>query len=211
VVSAQQLSGLYYPNKIARIFFEALEEILGKTGMVALLNTAKLPQYINQYPPDNMDLSFDFAYFAMLQEALEEIMGPRGGRGMALRAGRLCFSAGLTVFGPLAGVTSVAFSMLPLSEKIKAGLPAIAFVFNTFSDQKTVVQEQDDHFVYVIKKCPLCWGRKTDKPCGQAAIGLLQESLRWVSGGQEFDVEETACIGMGAEEGTFLISKKPQN
>ena len=81
-------SGYYYPNKIARIFLLAMEEIMGKNGLNAVLNMAKQPQLIDNYPPDSLDKAFDFAQFSALNAALEEMYGPRGGRGLALRGGR---------------------------------------------------------------------------------------------------------------------------
>ena len=36
-------SGYYYPNKFALITIEAMEEIMGKNGLNAILQLAKLP------------------------------------------------------------------------------------------------------------------------------------------------------------------------
>ncbi len=91
----------------------------------------------------------------------------------------------------------------------KLGLPMEAGVFNQFSDQVSRVEEKDDHFLYYIDRCPVCWGRKTDKPVCYAATGLLQESLRWLSGGKEFRIDETSCIGVGDTSCTFKIYKEP--
>ena len=49
---------------------------------------AGLPQLIEGFPPDNLNREFDFAYTSAIYQALEEIYGPRGGRGLAMRAGR---------------------------------------------------------------------------------------------------------------------------
>jgi predicted hydrocarbon binding protein len=209
VSQVKELSGLYYPNKIARIFLGAMEDVMGKNGLNAILNLAGLQQYIDNYPPDNLERQFDFAHFTALQVALEDMYGPRGGRGLALRAGRACFAQGLKNFGALAGAGDLAFKVLPLSAKLKMGLPAMAAIFTNFSDQLSVVEEHDDHYTYIIKKCPLCWGRKTDKPVGHTAVGLLQEGLRWVSGGHEFRVVETECKAKGDEFGVFVIYKEP--
>ena len=54
-------SGLYYPNKIARLALTALEEVMGKNGLNAILNLAGLTYLIDHYPPDNLDRKFDFA------------------------------------------------------------------------------------------------------------------------------------------------------
>jgi predicted hydrocarbon binding protein len=209
VSQVKELSNLYYPNKIARIFLGAMEDVMGKNGLNAILNLAGLQQYIDNYPPDNLERQFDFAHFTALQVALEDMYGPRGGRGLALRAGRACFAQGLKNFGALAGAGDLAFKVLPLSAKLKMGLPAMAAIFTNFSDQLSVVEEHDDHYTYIIKKCPLCWNRKQDKPVGHTAVGLLQEGLRWVSGGHEFRVVETECKAKGDENGVFVVYKEP--
>ncbi len=206
---AREKSGLYYPNKIARIYIMAMEDVMGKNGLNAILNLAGLQNYIDNYPADNLERQFDFSDFTALNAALEDMYGPRGGRGLALRAGRACFSQGLKNFGALAGVGDLAFKVLPLGAKLKMGLPAMATIFTNFSDQLSEVQEHDDHYTYTIKKCPVCWGRKTDKPVCHAAVGLLQEGLRWVSGGHEFRVVESECHAKGDEYCVFVIYKEP--
>jgi hypothetical protein len=202
-------SGFSYPNKIARIFLLAMEEIMGKNGLNAVLNMAKQPNLIDNYPPDNLDKQFDFAQFSSLNGALEEMYGPRGGRGLALRGGRASFARGLQGFGALAGVGDLAFKVLPLGAKLKMGLPAMAGIFTQVSDQISRVEEKDDHFEYFIDRCPVCWGRKSDKAVCHAATGLLQEGLRWVSGGKEFRVDEVACIAMGDIACVFHVYKEP--
>ncbi len=201
--------GLYYPNKIARIYLEAMEEVMGRNGLVAALRVASLPGLIDNYPPSNLDKAFDFADYSALNGALEEIYGPRGGRGLSLRAGRASFDRGLRDFGALAGVGSAAFKVLPLSPKLRIGIPAMAKIFSQFSDQYSTVEDGGDVYVYHIHKCPVCWGRTSDRPVCFAAVGLLQEGLKWVSGGNEFRVEEFACVAMGGERCSFRIEKDP--
>lgn len=202
-------SGYFYPNKIARIFILAMEEIMGRNGLNAVLNMAKLSYLIDNYPLDNLDKEFDFSAFTALNAALEEMYGPRGGRGLALRGGRASFARGLQGFGALAGVGDLAFKVLPLGAKLKMGLPAMAGIFTQVSDQISRVEEKDDHFEYFIDRCPVCWSRKADKPVCHVATGLLQEGLRWVSGGKEFRVDEIACIAMGDKSCVFAVYKEP--
>jgi len=202
-------SGLYYPNKMGRIYLEAMEEVMGKGGINAVLNLAKLPHFIHNYPPNNLARELDFADFTAINQAIEEMYGPRGGRGLALRAGRASFAQGLSNFGALIGVSELAFKVIPLGTKLKVGLRAMAESFSTFSDQESFVAEEEDRFIYTIKTCPVCWGRTTDKPVCFAAVGLLQEGLRWVSGGKDFRVEEIACHAQGDEACQFAIYKKP--
>lgn len=202
-------SGYYYPNKMGRILLVAMEEVMGRNGLNALLNLTNMRQFIQEPPPDNLERQFDFANIANLTQSLDEIYGPRGGRGLALRGGRAIFSRGLKQFGALAGVSDLAFKVLPLQAKLKIGVPAVARIFSQFSDQTSRSEEYDDHFLYYIDHCSMCWGRHTDRPICYIAVGILQESLRWVSGGLEFRIEEIECIGMGAKACVFRIDKDP--
>jgi predicted hydrocarbon binding protein len=198
-----------YANKIARISLQALEEVMGKNGLNAILNLAHLPHLIDNLPPDNLGREFNFADFSALNQALEEMYGPRGGRGLAQRAGRAAFADSLRNFGALAGVGDLAFKVLPLHTKMRIGIPAMAKIFSQISDQHSTVQEREEDFVYTIHRCPVCWGRKADRPVCFIAVGLLQEGLKWLSGGNEFRINESRCVAMGDPVCDFVIQKRP--
>jgi predicted hydrocarbon binding protein len=203
-------STYFYPNKFGLITLDALEEVMGRNGLNAILNLANLSQLIDNPPPDNLKKEFNFAHYSMINQALEEMYGPRGGRGLALRAGRAVFSDALRDFGALAGAGDLAFKVLPLSAKLRIGLPAMAKIFTQMSDQKSTVEETEHEFIYTIHRCPVCWGRSgEEKPVCFIAVGLLQESLKWVSGGNEFRVNESKCIATGDDVCEFVIQKKP--
>ena len=202
-------SGLYYPNNIGRIYLQAMEEVMGKHGLHAILNLASLPNLVDNYPANNLSREFDFADYSALSGALEEMYGPRGGRGLALRAGRASFAQGLRHFGALAGAGDLAFKVLPLGTKLKIGIPAMAKIFSQVSDQKSTVVESHTEFQYTMKPCPVCWGRKSDKPMCHAGAGLLAEGLRWLSGGHEFRVQESKCVGCGDEACVLIVQKEP--
>lgn len=202
-------SGLKYANRVARIYLDAMEDVMGQNGLNAILNMAGLAELVGNFPPDNLEKGFDFADYSALNAALEEMYGPRGGRGLALRAGRASFANGLRDLGALAGVGDLAFKVLPLKAKLKVGLPAMAKIFSQISDQKSTVADSGDEYIYTIHACPVCWGREADKPICFAAIGLLQEGLKWVSGGHEFRVNESKCIATGEDVCEFIIQKEP--
>jgi predicted hydrocarbon binding protein len=209
-MSPIQKSGLYYPNKFGFIIIKSLEEVMGKNGLNAILNLGGLSNYIENYPPDNLEKGFDFAELSAIGSALEEMYGPRGGRGLALRGGRATFSDALKNFGALAGVADLAFVVLPLHAKLRIGVPAMAKIFSQLSDQLSTVEEKDNEYIYSIHKCPVCWGRhNADKPVCFIATGLLQEGLKWVSGGNEFRVNESKCVAVGDELCEFVIQKDP--
>jgi predicted hydrocarbon binding protein len=203
-------SGYNYANKFALIMLEALQDVLGENGLKAILNLAHLPELIDNFPPDNLNKEFDFSDVSAVNQALEEIYGPRGGRGLALRAGRATFADSLRNFGALAGASDLAFKVLPLNTKMRIGVPSMAKIFTQVSDQHSTSQEKDDFFVYTIHRCPVCWGRHDlDKPVCFIAVGLLQEGMKWLSGGKEFRVNESKCVSLGDEVCEFIIEKTP--
>jgi len=187
----------------------AMEDVMGKNGLNAILRVANLGHLIDNYPADNLDRAFDFADFSALSGALEEMYGPRGGRGLALRAGRAAFAQGVKNFGALAGAGDLAFRILPMSTKLKIGIPAMAKVLSAVSDQRSEVTETPTEYRYTMNPCPCCVGRKGDKPMCHAGTGLLQEGLRWVSGGHEFRVQETKCMGCGDDTCLLVVQKEP--
>ena len=203
-------SGYFNSNKFARIFLESIQEIVGKNGLNTLLNFAGLATLIDNFPPDNLDRSFDFAHFSLINQALTEIYGERGGRGIALRIGKVTFDDVLKDYGAMASVGDFAFKILPMQGKIKFGLNAMARIFSEKSDQTSSWFDEGDQYIYKVERCPVCWGRKgQDHPVCYYMAGLLQAGLHWVSGGKEFTVNETKCIAIGDQACEFEIPKKP--
>lgn len=203
-------SPYFYANKIVLITLNSLEDVMGKNGLNAILNLAHLPHLIENKPPDNLAKEFNFSDFSALNQALEIMYGARGGRGLALRVGRAAFADSLRTFGALAGAGDLAFKVLPLSTKMRIGIPAMAKIFSQISDQYSTVQEREHEFIYTIHRCPVCWGRSgSDKPVCFIATGLLQEGLKWLSGGNEFRVNESQCVAMGHSVCEFVIQKQP--
>jgi len=200
---------LYYPNKMGRIVLTAMENIMGRHGVNAILNLAQLHNLVDDYPPNNLDLGFTFNEFSTIQQTIEEMYGVRGGRGLALRAGRETWKYALKEFMPVLGITDLAFRTLPLGIKIKIGLEVFAQTFNRFSDQRVRLGEDERGYLWIIEQCPICWERTSEAPCCHLAIGLLEQSLDWVSRGRRFLVQEVECVATGDETCTIIISKKP--
>ena len=203
-------SGLYNTNIFGRIALLSFEEVLGKPGLNAILNLAGLSYLIDNYPPANWDRAFDFSDYTGIFVAIEEIYGPRGGRGLAQRVGRATFTDTLKNYGPLAGVTDLAFKVLPTVLKLRIGLSAAARTFSRVSDQTTSVEETTDAFLFNIHQCPSCWGRTgAEKPVCHVTVGFLQLGMRHISGGKNFRIQEVKCCAMGDEVCQYIIPKDP--
>ena len=55
-IAEESRAQYYWPNKMGRMMLLALEDVMGKNGVNAVLNLAKLRHLINNYPPNNLDL-----------------------------------------------------------------------------------------------------------------------------------------------------------
>ena len=126
--STQQevVEGYHWPNKMGRMMMLALEDIMSRSGINAVLALAKLEHLINNYPPNDLELGFDFRALSMVMQALEDMYGSLGGRSLALRAGRAGFKYALQDFGSVLGLTELAFRLVPLDAKLRTALTAMA-------------------------------------------------------------------------------------
>ncbi len=199
----------YYPNQLGRIMLLSMEEVIGRNGTNAVLNLASLSSFIENYPPDDTNLDFPFSTVSNLTQMLEQVYGPHGGRGLALRIGRACFNHGVRQYGKQLGMTDMSFRLLPLPTKLQTGAKTLAEFFNTLTDQHVRIEEEEENLLWHIERCPLCWERKTQEPVCHLAVGLLQEGLYWLSGGKVFHVEEKTCIGAGDKACTIVIDRTP--
>lgn len=202
-------SGHYLPSKLGYVTLVSLEDVMGKNGVNAILNLANLRSWINSYPLDTLEKRLDFADYSAINGSLDDIYGARGGRGLAMRAGRATFDKVLRGFPFFASVGDFAFKILPAQSKLKVGLGAVARILSQSSDQHVTVTEFPDHFEYTVRQCSVCWGRRTTVPTCNIALGMLQAALKWISGGSEFSVVETKCCGLGDDACVFTIQKEP--
>jgi predicted hydrocarbon binding protein len=208
-VNQSQSEPLYVPNKLGKILLQSYKEVMGFEGITASENLAGLLHLIQNEPPDNMNNQFCADDMGQIHEMLEKEYGARAGRGIALRAGRVCFKYGLQEFGPSMGISEPDFRLLPLAQKIESGFQTLAALTKSHATEGIELHETPQNFSWQVQRCPLCWQRTSDAPCCHLAVGLFQEALFWISGGKNYHVEETACIAAGHPSCTFEIARHP--
>lgn len=207
--TASDISSLRYSNQIVRLLLQALEEVLGRSGLHAVLNLAQLRHVVNHYPPNNLETQFTAAEVSTLLCALDEMYGPRAGRGLALRTGRASFRYGLREFGQTLNLTDLSFRLQPLGTKLKVAAEACASVLNQQIGQGVELSDVNGQLIWTMPGCPECAGRQATEPCCYVAVGLLQESAYWASNGKNFEVEETTCVARGDPLCTIVMDKRP--
>ncbi len=205
--SVQHRAG--FPNKISRILLLAVKEVLGENGSSAVLTTARLAHLIDGTPPADFEPGLSFVEVGRLFEAIESIYGVQGGHRLARQAGRESFKYWVEGFGGILGFADVALRVLPVSLRARIGLEVLAEIFNRYSDQSVTLGRGSSGFFFVLETCGFCARRRTDEPVCAFPVGLLEETLFWVSRGQRFLVEETTCIACGDPVCTFLVEREP--
>lgn len=205
----EAIPSYYFPNKLGRILLLAFEEVMGKSGLNALLNLSSLSHFIGNYPPNDDDKIISFETISQLQHALEQGYGPYGGRGLALRAGRIFFSNGLRTYGPDLGLNDTAFRLQPPDLKLMDVLYSLTDFFNQDTSQQVVLEENEQNILWRIERCPWCWKRKEFEPTCHFAVGMLQEALYWISGGKFYNVIEETCIAQGDSACLIVIDRIP--
>jgi predicted hydrocarbon binding protein len=204
----QASTDLYYPNNMGRFFFIAMEELLGKNGLNAVMNLAGLSRFINNYPPNNLEKKFSFANYAAINQAIEDFYGVRGSKGLLLRAGKVSLDRALTEYTAIAGVGNLGMRLMPQNIKVKIALGVVARTFSTISDQVSKVSDNEQGYIYENETCSMCWHRSVSSPCCHVAVGVLTEVLHWATG-KNFRVTEVQCMGMGGPACRFVIDKTP--
>jgi predicted hydrocarbon binding protein len=204
----------FQSNRITRIYLDALGEIIGRHGLSALLRLAKLSRWIESPPPYDEQLAVDFVDFTALNETLEEMYGVRGGRALALRAGRVSFHAILEQLGAQEELEAGGFHELPLPERITTLLQKIAGVMAGETDAKVwVSQPAADRLLYHLEPSASCWARThMERPVCHSTMGLLLEAIEWAAGEEEYMVEEVSCAATGniiARPCVFAITHVP--
>ncbi len=197
------------PNHIGQMILCSMEEVIGKNGLSAAINLAGLGPQIESLACAIEENIFSFEMLGALHNALELAYGPRGGRGLALRSGRVFFSHLVREYGEVMGLTESAFRLQPADKRVKATLDALATFFNQHTDQVVQVMETDEKILWQVESCPVCWERQGREPVCQLTVGMLQEGAYWASGGKIYHVVEEACIACGDPACVVVVGRTP--
>ena len=196
-------------SQIGEILLLGIEEMIGNSGLNAILNLAKIkpgPVKANHGEPLNR---MDNGDIAAVQQALETMYGPSGGRGIALRAGRAGFKVLLRQSGARLGLFDLNFRLLPVPTRLKKGLETLAILMGQIGDDQVFIEVQDKGWLWNSQCCPICWKRVSHEPACHFTVGLLQEFSSWASGGRVYAVTETRCRAKGDPVCLIQIEKKP--
>ena len=202
------------PNAALRTLLMAIEDVMGANGAKAVLNLGGLQRYINDYPPNNVDPDVTMVDYGTAQQAVEDFYGGRGARAMLTQIGRTTFRYGLEEQPAILGLAGLALKLLPQNMKVKVILSRLASAGTKQFNMEVTLEETGDRFYLRYGVCP---GRFRERPnsknelCCFTTVGVVQEALRWVSGGKHYRVQQESCKRAADEECRFCVFKNPES
>jgi len=196
-----------FTNALMRQAILAVGEVMGESGLKVVLRQAGLERYVDELPPNNLELGATAAEYAALNQAVQEFYG-RAGKGMLQRIGRASFRYGVEEQAALMGVAGVALKVMPRRTRIKFILTQMAKALMDVDEETTIeVQEAPEGFVFADYTCALCYGRQDAHPVCHLYIGSISEAVKWATG-RDYEVREIECRAMGAEACRFLVVER---
>lgn len=196
------------PNAALRTLLEATQDVMGENGTKAVLNTGGLQRYIGNYPPNNVEMGVTFREYGLVEQAVENTLGPRGARATMLRIGRVTFQYTLKEQPAILGnLGALVLKVLPMGAAMKLVLGQVVAAANKTVNQPARLEEDRDAFYFVAEECPCHWRGKKDKPVCHVTVGVLTEAMTFATG-KPIRVEEVECIAAGGSACKYRIDKK---
>ena len=201
------------PNQFFNLAFVTVEEILGKNGLNSILNYAKIPHYVGNYPPNTIDLEHPSSDFTRFVSGMVEVIGEKGARSIMLLSGIRSFEIMLKDMPGLFALDGVEVKDCPVERRFdeyvriqNAISDAAAYIFGEGLYKRYDVE---DGRAFEISPCYWCMGLKTEGPICHGQVGFDLGIARWIFG-KDIRIEETHCIAKGDPMCRF-VSYRPKD
>jgi predicted hydrocarbon binding protein len=198
------------PNAALRRLLLSVEEVMGVDRMRDMLNHPGLSQYAGNYPPDDLEYGASFSLYGQIEQAIEDLYGPRGAPAILLRVGRETFHIEMKAQPTgivLAGQALKSMPFIPQPAKMRLLLRQMVRATNKTLNQPARLEEDADGFMIVMDHCMCEYRPPHRQPCCLVTLGAFDEAIKWLTG-KPFDVQEITCINIGADACRYRIAKQ---
>jgi predicted hydrocarbon binding protein len=197
------------PNQLFYLSLRVCEEILGKNGLVSILNFAGLKKFIGNYPPNDFEMVHDFKDFTRMATTFVEVLGERGARAIMFQAGKRGFSLMVEVAPTLFNIGGVKPEELTTERKFDEFLKMYKIMTDAsvaiFGDVYTLL-EQEVGMIFEISPCYMCVDMKTENEMCYIQTGFMYGAAVWMLG-EETKVEEVLCMAKGDDRCRFVVHR----
>jgi predicted hydrocarbon binding protein len=196
--------GRAMPNRRVRRLMLAIQDVMGQSGLAAVLRQAGLPRYAGGLPPDNDAPGLRAAEYASLLQAVENYYG-HGARGTLTRVGYASFNRLVADKRLTASLFQLFFNVLPMQARQLVTLRWLAGELAGQGGRATV--HRDDQYINLVDhESDATVGRHRDIEICWVTVGEIQEALKWGTG-LEYDVTELSCKAKGDPACRFEIGE----
>ena len=193
-------------GQLGQMMLHGLEEIIGLSGVKAVLDQVRLHRFIDSSGKEKAFL--ELMDFAEIQSALEAVYGLRGGQGTAFRAGRVSFYRILQEHGDEMGLNDPEFRFSPALYKISNGLRALAEKFTDLFQGCIHICEDENAWIWQFDCEPSSFMYQMVTSCNPFMLGVLQEFTQWVTGGKQYLLYPVQCDSAHADTTRIRIEKQ---
>lgn len=198
------------PNRGARAVLLALELLIGKNGLGAVLKIAGLSEWVEKPPADELDPGAPFIQLAMLYRALEELYGVRSARGLIRQANHDAFMRAWGSHSTLAAFHDAEFKSRALADRISLGYKTLSKVFSEISDLDLQIKEDEAVHTIQLSHCPDCIALHSEAPACTGILGFLEGALSAINPGTNYQIREVECKACGQGRCLYEISHSPE-
>jgi predicted hydrocarbon binding protein len=193
----------HLPVRFFQLFLDTLSAEIGPDTFRLILEKADLPTDLADPQAASRFTSASAAEaYAHIQKAMRVFFG-RGARGVLIRMGRLLWMRLLENAPLQEKAQAQLIRTLPPAMRRKLILELLAH-FLREKPREVIVHTQDLDLLLVDHASASTIGQSENGAICNVTLGLIQESLFWVTG-HETDVEETSCRATGGNTCEFTI------
>ncbi len=185
-------------NKAFRVILLAVEDVVGKNGTSAILRQANLAQYIDNYPPSNMERGgHQLRYLSQINRALFDVYGRRGARAILQRSGKSRALDAIAENGVVASTTKIAAKVLSRRRKVKLLLDTAAREYSEQLGTTVKIDDDGECYYWHDDKCGNCIDWQSEQPVCFTTVGFIHGLVAWILEDENFKVEEIVCRAKG--------------
>jgi predicted hydrocarbon binding protein len=187
-------AGRALPNARVRRLMLGIQDVMGQSGLAAVLRQASLQRLGGALPPANGEPGLRAAEYAALMQAIENYYG-RGARGTLTRVGYASFNHLVASRRLLATSYQALLRLLPIHTREILTLKWLAREMAGRGGHVKVYVD-DKRISLVDQDSDATAGRRRDSEICWETVGEIQEALKWGTG-REYDVNERSCKAKG--------------
>jgi predicted hydrocarbon binding protein len=198
------------PNQLFHLAFITIEEVLGKNGLNTVLNYTKIPHYIDNYPPNTLDLEHPSSDFTRLLSGVVELIGEKGARSVMMRSGLRSFEIMHRDMPALFALEGVEVQKGPTDKLFDEYVRILDMIQQAstaiFGDGLYKNGDTEEGRVLEISPCYWCSGLSTEASICLGQVGFMLGVARFVFG-NDINIEETHCIAKGDPMCRFVMHR----